>query len=177
MRTAYKALIRFEAILAAAFLLLMVGLIFLGGVARMMAMPLIWTIDFATCFFAWAAFLCADIAWRRDALMSIDLFREAAPARLRMVIRYANLAIITVFLVYVIYAGGWLAYVSRARSFQGLPGISFSWVTASLPVGAALLLITTLIKIRRALGEDGLLAPLAPLPGERTAPAGVGDGT
>jgi TRAP-type C4-dicarboxylate transport system permease small subunit len=47
-----------------------------------------------------------------------------------------------------VVAGGWLAWVSRARSFQGIPGVSYSWVTASLPVGAALLLATTLLKHR-----------------------------
>ena len=42
----------------------------------------------------------------------------------------------------------WLAWTSRVRSFQGIPEISYSWVTMSLPVGAALLLITTLLKVR-----------------------------
>jgi hypothetical protein len=34
-------------------------------------------------------------------------------------------------------------------------------VTASLPVGAALLLITTLIKVREAARADGLIKPSA----------------
>jgi len=34
--------------------------------------------------------------------------------------------------------------VSRARSFQGIPEISYSWVTMSMPVGCLLLLVTTL---------------------------------
>jgi TRAP-type transport system small permease protein len=34
------------------------------------------------------------------------------------------------------------------RSFQGIPEVSYSWVTMSLPVGAALLLVTTALKIR-----------------------------
>jgi hypothetical protein len=42
----------------------------------------------------------------------------------------------------------WLAWVSRARSFQGIPEVSYSWVTASMPAGAALLLVTTLLKVR-----------------------------
>ena len=50
--------------------------------------------------------------------------------------------------------GTWLAWTSRARSFQGIPEISYSWVTMSLPVGAALLLITTRLKIRDELRGD-----------------------
>jgi len=44
--------------------------------------------------------------------------------------------------------GTWLAWASRARSFQGIPEISYSWVTMSLPIGGALLLLTTLLKVR-----------------------------
>ena len=39
--------------------------------------------------------------------------------------------------------GVYLSWISRVRSFQGIPEISYSWVTMSLPVGALLLLITT----------------------------------
>jgi TRAP-type C4-dicarboxylate transport system permease small subunit len=38
--------------------------------------------------------------------------------------------------------------VSRERSFQGIPEVSYSWVTLSMVVGGALLLITTLLKLR-----------------------------
>ena len=157
MGKVYAWLLRLEAALAGTFLLLMVVLIFTGGVARLLRHPQNWTIDLATCFFAWAAFLCADIAWRRNALMSIDLVVTRLPHRLRRLLLYANYLIISAFLVYIIYAGLELAYVSRARSFQGIPGVSYSWITMSLPVGGMLLLLTTVLKVRDALRDDGLL--------------------
>lgn len=157
MSRLYAYLLKGEAVLAAAFLILMVGLIFLGGVARLMHMPLNWTIDLATCFFAWGCFLCADIAWRADAMMSVDLAVDRLPERARRLVAYCNYALISAFLLYLIYTGIELAWVSRARSFQGIPGISYSWVTMSLPVGAVLLLVTTVLKLRRALRADGLL--------------------
>jgi len=156
MRAFYAYLLRLEAILAGIFLLLMVGLIFTGGVARLMRNPLNWTIDLATCFFAWACFLCADIAWRNNSLMSINLVAERAPERVRQALSYLNFLIISVFLVYLIYSGLLLSWVSRARSFNGIPGVSYSWVTMSLPVGATLLLITTLLKVRETMIGDGL---------------------
>jgi TRAP-type C4-dicarboxylate transport system permease small subunit len=58
----------------------------------------------------------------------------------------ANYLIIAAFLVYVIWAGVHLSYLSRARSFQGIAGVSYSWVTMSLPAGASLLLLTTVLK-------------------------------
>ena len=72
-----------EAVIAAVLLILMVALIFLGGVSRVLGYPLNWTTDFATAFFAWACFLCADIAWRKGALMTIDFRRRACRRRRR----------------------------------------------------------------------------------------------
>jgi TRAP-type C4-dicarboxylate transport system permease small subunit len=157
MRILYGWVLKLEAVLAGTSLLLMVALIFLGGVARMLGHPLNWTIDLATCAFAWGCFLCADVAWRRDALMSIDLLAGRLPPGAARLLFYANHLIICLFLIYVIYAGVWLSWVSRARSFQGIPGVSYSWVTASIVVGGTLLLITTLLKTARALRQDGVL--------------------
>jgi TRAP-type transport system small permease protein len=144
----YERLCTAEAVLAGTLLALMVALIFLGGVARVLGYPLNWSMDFATAFFAWSCFLCADIAWRRNSLMSIDFLVNRLTAEARILVRYANYAIIAAFLVYLAVMGTWLAWTSRARSFQGIPEISYSWVTMSLPVGAALLLLTTILKIR-----------------------------
>jgi TRAP-type transport system small permease protein len=157
VRALYSKLLRLEAVLAGIFLVLMVALVFTGGVARLMRHPQNWTIDLATCCFAWATFLCADIAWRRDALMSVNLLAARAPPPVRRALTYCNYLIISAFLVYVIYTGIVLSYVSRARSFQGIPEVSYSWVTMSLPVGGGLLLITTLLKRREAMRSDGLL--------------------
>ena len=140
-----------EAVIAAALLILMVALIFVGAVARVLGTPLNWTIDFATAFFAWACFLCADVAWRRGSLMSIDLLVERLPARLQKALRLANYAIIAAFLAYLAVMGTWLAWTSRARSFQGIPEISYAWVTMSAAIGGALLFITTVLKIREEL--------------------------
>jgi len=164
MRTLYAFVLKVEAVLAGTFLLLMVALIFTGGVARMLHHPLNWTIDLATCFFAWACFLCADIAWRKDALMRINLLPSRSTPRVRRALLHANYLLICAFLVYVIYAGAWLSWVSRARSFQGIPGVSYSWVTMSIVVGGALLLTTTVLKIRAALREDEPDGASAPLP-------------
>jgi TRAP-type C4-dicarboxylate transport system permease small subunit len=154
----YRNLTRVEVILAAVFLTLMVVLIFTGGVARMMRYPLNWTVDFSTCFFAWAAFLAADAAWRNNALMGVTVLTSRLGGTTQRALFYINHSIICLFLLYVIYAGIDLAVVSAARSFQGIPWISYSWITMSLPVGGMLLLVTTLVKMRDALVTDGLLS-------------------
>ena len=147
MKTFYQKLCAAEAVLAGTLLVAMVALIFLGGVARVLGYPLNWSLDFATAFFAWACFLCADIAWRRNNLMAIEFVLNRLPPGLQQAARLANYAIISAFLVYLVVMGTWLAWTSRARSFQGIPEISYSWVTASAVVGGLLLLITTVLKV------------------------------
>ena len=134
--------------LAGTLLVLMVALIFLGGVSRVLGYPLNWSVDFATAFFAWACFFCADIAWRRGSLMAIEFVPKRLAPRLQRLLRIANYLIISAFLLYLMVMGTWLAWTSRERSFQGIPEISYSWVTASAVAGGLLLFITTLLKIR-----------------------------
>jgi TRAP-type C4-dicarboxylate transport system permease small subunit len=145
-----------EAAVAAVLLTLMVALIFLGGVARVLGYPLNWSTDFATAFFAWACFLCADIAWRKNSLMTIDFLPSRLPQKAQKALRLVNYAIIGVFLAYLVIMGSWLSWTSRIRSFQGIPSISYSWVTMSAAVGGLLLLITTILKIKREFeGNNG----------------------
>ena len=142
----YSLLCKAEAVIAGTALILMVVLIFLGGVARLVHHPLNWTNDVATCLFAWACFLCADIAWRNGGLMSIELATARLPAEARRLVAFANLLIIGTFLGFIIGAGLYLSWVSRARTFQGIAGVSYSWIALSLPAGGALLLLTTMVK-------------------------------
>lgn len=148
MKKLYEHICAAEALVASAFLILMVLLIFLGGVMRMIGAPINWSGDAATALFAWACFLCADIAWRKNSLMAIEVFTERMPENLQRMFRYVNYALIAAFLVFLMVMGVYLSWISRARSFQGIPAISYSWVTLSLPFGALLLLITTALKVR-----------------------------
>lgn len=151
MKRAYDAFCRIEALIAGSFLILMVLLIFGGAIARMLRMPQNWTTEAATGLFAWACFLCADIAWRRNSLMAIEVVTDRLSPGLQQALRLLNYALIAAFLSYLIWMGFKLSWTSRFRTFQGIPGMSYSWVTASLPCGAVLLLLTTIGKIRAEL--------------------------
>ena len=48
--------------------------------------------------------------------------------------------------MFVIY-GFKLSYTARFRSFQGIPQMSYTWVTLSIPVCSVFMIITTVIKI------------------------------
>jgi|SRR5918999_1226352 TRAP-type C4-dicarboxylate transport system permease small subunit len=157
----YQRLCATEALLAGTLLVLMVALIFLGGVSRVLGYPLNWSTDFATAFFAWACFLCADIAWRKNNLMAIEFLPARLPPAAQKALRLANYLIISAFLIYLMVMGTWLAWTSRVRSFQGIPEISYSWVTSSAVVGGLLLLITTILKLVDELKGNPAARPAA----------------
>jgi TRAP-type transport system small permease protein len=163
MKKFYQFICTAETLVTWTLMIIMVILIFGAGIARVAGYPINWAIDTATCFFAWACFFSADIAWRNDKLMSVDIFVNYFPVKVRKYCRMANYIILAVFMTYVVVAGLWLSYISRARSFQGIPEISYSWVTLSLPIGGVLLLISTLIKIRKEIKSgrenDGASTP------------------
>lgn len=147
MRSFHRHLGRAEAVIAGSFLVLMVVLIFAGGVGRLMGYPLNWSGDIATALFAWACFLSADIAWRHNALMSVDLLVDRLAPSARHLLGIAKHLIVLAFLGFIVVAGLWLAWISRNRTFQGLPNVSYSIVTLSLPVGCALMFLTSVFKL------------------------------
>jgi TRAP-type C4-dicarboxylate transport system permease small subunit len=131
----------------------MVLLIFSAGIARVMKYPINWAIDISTFLFAWSCFLSADVAWRENKLMSIDLLVKLFPEKVRRMMKFFNYAVLIGFLLYLVIFGVWLSYATRARAFQGIPSFSYSWVTLCVPVGSILLLVTTILKIKADLAR------------------------
>jgi TRAP-type C4-dicarboxylate transport system permease small subunit len=158
MKAVYKYLCMAESLVAQITLWTMVVLIFAAGIARLLLHPINWAIDISTCLFAWSCFLSADIAWRKNKLMNVDILIARFSEKTRRYLRLFNYTILIAFLLYLIFFGISLSYTTRARSFQGIPGFSYTWVTLSVPVGALFLLITTMIKFVGDIGADGAAA-------------------
>ena len=158
MKKFYEHLCFAELWIAQVFMIVMVVLIFVAGFARLVGHPINWSIDIATCVFAWACFLSADVAWRKGKLMSVDVIVKRLSEKSQKLFRLVNYGIVIAFLLYLIPMGLWLSYVSRERSFQGISEISYSWVTMSIPVCGILLLITTILKVRAELKEGRMAA-------------------
>jgi TRAP-type transport system small permease protein len=154
MKTLHGYLRTVELFVAQTTLWAMVILIFSAGFARLMGQPINWAIDISTCLFAWSCFLSADIAWREDKLMNVDVLIRQFPENARRWLRWINYTILIGFLLYLIIFGASLSYTTRARSFQGIPGFSYTWVTLSIPVGSLCLLFTTILKFMRDFGRS-----------------------
>ena len=126
----------------------LVLLVFIAAFTRYIGYPINWSVDMAQCLFAWCTFLAADIAMRNEKLMKVDFFVRKLPERLQVKVELLNLLIILVFLAALVGYGIWLSYTTRFRTFQGIPGFSYTWVTLSVPVGSLLMSITTVLNIR-----------------------------
>ena len=144
-----------EELLAGIFLVTIMVLIFASGFARSVGHPLSWSMDAATFLFAWVVFFSADAALRKDRHISIDALTRYFPSNLQRTVSLINYLLIVVFLGFLICYGVVLAYTSRFRTFQGIPGFSYMWVTLSVPIGCTLILITTLIKGNKLLRNVG----------------------
>jgi len=123
-------------------------LVFTAAVGRTLHYPLNWAMDAATFLFAWAVFLGADAAMRLDRLFCIEVITIKLSRNAQLYLKVINYIIIIMFLVGMIVYGSWLSYTTRLRTFQGIPGFSYTWVTLSVPFGCALMLITAILKIK-----------------------------
>ena len=127
------------------------ALVFAAAVARTLRYPIAWAMDAATFLFAWCVFLGGDIAIRKDRLFCIVVLTEKLSPKAQGMMKIANYLIIAAFLAGMIVYGSYLSYTTRYRAFQGMPGVSYTWVTLSVPIGCALMLRSSIQKIRETL--------------------------
>lgn len=146
LKKIYELVCFTEEMLTGVFLVAIMALIFASGFARSVGNPLSWSMDAATFLFAWVVFFSADVALRQDRHISIEALIRYFPRNLQRNISIINYLFIVIFLGFLICYGVVLAYASRFRTFQGIPGFSYMWVTLSVPIGSLLILITTIIK-------------------------------
>ena len=126
-------------------------LVFVGALGRTFGTPLIWAIDLAQLFFAWAAVLGADIALKRNQHIEIDILVRRFPGNARRLLAIAWLVAMAAFLAALVWLGTGLTLLNLEREL-GDAGISYGWGTAAIPVGAVLMLVTVV---------RGLIAGLA----------------
>jgi len=148
MKEIYEFLCKKEMLIAEYSLGILSLLVFAAAVGRFLYHPMNWAMDVATFLFAWTVFLGADAAMRMDRLFCIEVITVKLSQRAQLYLKVINYMIIIIFLLGMIGYGTWLSYTTRLRTFQGIPGFSYTWVTLSVPFGCALMLITSILKIK-----------------------------
>ena len=148
MRKLYEYVCKGETFVIKVFMAFIVALVFIAASTRYLGHPINWSVDMAVCLFAWCTFLAGDVALRNNKLMNVEFLVRKLPEKNRNTIELINLFIILIFLAAMIGFGIWLSYTTRFRTFQGIPGFSYTWVTMSVPIAAMLMVITIILKIR-----------------------------
>jgi C4-dicarboxylate transporter, DctQ subunit len=153
MKTLYAYFCKFEEAVVQLFLCLVVFLVFISAIFRSFKYPLNWATDLSMLLFAWIVFLGADMALRNTELVNVDLLLKRFSKKYQTYLYIVFNILILAFLASLIWFGIPLAVESTKRLFQTL-GISYSWATVSVPLGGFLMMITTIVKIKKAYIEN-----------------------
>ncbi|MDR1659455.1 MAG: TRAP transporter small permease subunit [Desulfovibrio sp.] len=146
-------------------------LIFFSAVARSVGNPVNAALEISLFIFAWCIFLSADVALRDDRMMSMDIFINLMPKKIQTYCMIVSYCIIFVFLCVLIGFGFYLSWKTRIRSFPGIQGLSYTWITLSLPVASSFMMVTCVLKIREFIRRLGFPEPRDGEPGEKAASA------
>ncbi len=149
MKKFYEYVIKYEVRAAMTCLAVLSALVLYSAVTRSIGHPVKWAVDAATFLFAWCVFLGSDVAMRHDKLFAIEVITGRLPKKVQHRLKIVNYLIIIAFLAFLIVYGVILSYDTRLRTFQGIPGFSYTWVTISVPLGSLLMLTTAVLKIRQ----------------------------
>lgn len=148
MRRFYERLGKAEVFLSAVCFCASCMVIFVSAIARSFHRPLNWSLDISLFLFAWSVFFAADVALRADKLVNVNILVSRLPARVQRSMAAGIYVVMLAFLAALVGYGAWLSYFTRSRAFQGLPRVSYTWVTLAVPVGSVLQIFTIVIKLR-----------------------------
>lgn len=146
LRKIINYILKAELYIAMSGIVILTACLFIGAVARTVNHPLSWTNDIGMMMLAWSTFLGGDIAFRSGRLANLDLLLVKFPRKVQKVIVSICYILIIAFLLLVIFVGFKLTYTTRFRTFNGVSGLSYSWVTASFPVSACFMLCTAIAR-------------------------------
>lgn len=146
MKKVYNAYCKAEEFLFSFLFAVMVALVFSSAIARGIGKPLAWSLDVAQLLLCWTSLVGADVAFRHDKFIGLDLFTRKMPVKVQKVLEIVVLVLMQVAFCIFIYYGVMLSIKSWNRSFQTLP-ISYSFITIALPVMSTLMTLTNILKI------------------------------
>lgn len=141
MKKAYKKFCQLEEWLAMILLAGIAILVFVSAMMRTFGFPLNWAQDAALVMFAWMSFIGADIALHSTGLIGVDMFVKYFPKSVQKAIDIIFKAVMLAFLAVLVVYGVQYVMTGYKRLITTL-NISYAWVTASVPVGALLMIIS-----------------------------------
>lgn len=146
MKKFYQTFCRVETVIANSLLMLIAVLVFVSALARTLKYPINWAQDIALLAFGWQVFLGGDLAVRNTKLVGIDMIVGRLPKAVQKWMSVVFSVIIIGFLFVLTYYGFVLVSESTQRLMNTLT-ISYAWCTLAVPVGAMLMIISSIIRM------------------------------
>ena len=83
MKKVYNAYCKAEEFLFSFLFAVMVALVFSSAIARGIGKPLAWSLDVAQLLLCWTSLVGADVAFRHDKFIGLDLFTRKMPVKVQ----------------------------------------------------------------------------------------------
>ncbi|MCI7735979.1 MAG: TRAP transporter small permease [Clostridiales bacterium] len=125
-------------------------LVFVSALTRTFGYPINWAQDAALIMFAWLAFIGGDIALHSTGLIGIDLIVRRFPKVFQKGIDILFKIVMLVFLAVLVIYGYQYVLTGYKRLITTL-NVSYAFVTASVPVGAVLMIISVSINLVKSI--------------------------
>lgn len=131
---------------AACALLAIVSLLGIWQVATrfLLSQPSTWTEELLRRLLIWMVMLGTAVAFRRGALVAVDLMINTARGRWRRIVRRVITVSSLTLLALLIWYGIDLVWRIRFQTFASMDFLSISWAYAAIPVGALFSVIAVL---------------------------------
>ena len=127
-------------------MLAVVVFVFGASVMRWVGDPIAWSVDIAQLLFVWLIFLGANRSLRENRHIGVDYFVKRVPDKIQNIIEIIMYLSILGFLIFVSWYGIQLSMDNVIRQLSSLD-ISYAYISASVPVGCFIMIVTTVSKI------------------------------
>ncbi|MEY4749787.1 MAG: hypothetical protein RIQ60_2001 [Pseudomonadota bacterium] len=118
-----------------------------------LAQPSTWTEEVMRRLLIWCVMLGVVVAFRRGALVSVDLLLRSSRGVWLAVVRAAIAAVSLAFLLVIVWYGSDLAWRVRFQTFASIE-LSMGWAYAALPVGALLSVVAVVAQYLDPMNEE-----------------------
>lgn len=136
-------------LLASAILVIEIGVLFIGVVARYaLGAPVTWSDELASILFIWLAMMGAAVAFQRNQHMKMSAFSEQTQGATRRLLELLSLAVPLAFLILIAYPAIEYA-VDEIIVVTPALEISNAWRAAAFPTGVVLMIAFALCRIVR----------------------------
>lgn len=146
IQSVYRLFCKLELTISAAALVLATLILCIAAIFRTAGRPLGYTTEISLCLFAWCIFLGADVAYRHNKLVYVEVVLNKAPKRAKQIIYGIIYLVIAAFLCLFLYESIKLTSYSWIRRWTSIPALSYGWIAMSVPFGSLMLLVTTVIQ-------------------------------